>query len=57
MSRETTLIEFAKYVLRMLEETEDWDADMTDAIAQAARLNDLAWDNGLGEFRMADDLR
>ena len=44
------LIEFAEYALREMEETKDWDADMTDRICEKAFDLELADHNEYHEF-------
>lgn len=44
------LIKFAEYSLAEMQQTSDWDADMTDRISAEAYRLELAEGNKYGEF-------
>lgn len=54
MDYSNQLIDFAKRVLRALEQSEDWDADMLEEIGEHAYSLGLASHDDEGMFRITD---
>ncbi len=50
--KQQKLIDFAEYVLRSMEYTKEWDADMTDDFADIARHLGLSDTDEQGYFRI-----